>query len=144
MKNIWLTIQIKIHFSKWIDNPIQLIMNLNHIILLIFCVATSKGTFFYTPTTFLSNICLKILIFENSLALLYLWNYEILIHGYKLQFFWIWIEMKKLDSQSKSKIRFWIWIVHHNPIHQIGFQSELNNSAIQSSNTLQMGRFSII
>ncbi len=35
----------------------------------------------------------------------------------------------------KNQIQFWIWIVNHNPIHQIGFQSGLNNLAIQSSNT---------
>jgi len=36
--------------------------------------------------------------------------------------FFIWIEMKKSNLQSKSKIRFWICIVNHNPIHQIGLQ----------------------
>ncbi len=43
--------------------------------------------------------------------------------------FWIWIEMTKLDWQSKSKIQFLLWIVNHNPIHQIG---------LQSSNTLHI------
>ena len=62
-----------------------------------------------------------------------LWNFNFLI---KMMIFWIWIEMKILDWQSKSKIRFWLWIVNHNPIHQIGLQSGLSNPSIQSSNTL--------
>ncbi len=41
-----------------------------------------------------------------------------------------------LDWESKSKIWFWLWIVDHNPIHQIGKQSGLSNPATQSSNTL--------
>ncbi len=44
--------------------------------------------------------------------------------------------MAKLDWQFKSKIRFWLWTVNHNPIHQIGLQSRLSNPTIQSSNTL--------
>jgi hypothetical protein len=56
---------------------------------------------------------------------------------------WIWIEMTKLDRQSKSKIQFWFWIVNHNPIHQIGLQSRLSNPTIQSSNTLLVGPKSV-
>jgi len=59
-------------------------------------------------------------------------NYEILIfwNTVKCRKFWIWIEMTKLDWKSKSKILFWLWIVNHNPIHQIGLQSRLSNPAI--------------
>jgi len=63
--------------------------------------------------------------------------YEILIYGQiNFDVVWIWIEMQKLDLQSKSKIQFWLWIVNHNTIQQTGFQSGLNTPAIQSSNTL--------
>ncbi len=42
----------------------------------------------------------------------------------------LWIEMTKLDWQSKSKIKFRLWIVNHNPICQIGLQSGLSDPAI--------------
>jgi len=36
--------------------------------------------------------------------------------------------MTKVDWQSKSKVQFWLWVVNHNPIHQIGLQSGLSNT----------------
>ena len=68
---------------------------------------------------------------KNCYAIFELKIFKILINC-------IWIALELLDWQSKST--FWNWIVNHNPIQQNGLQFGLVNPAIQSSNTLGIGK----